>query len=54
MTMIGSAGFTVLLWGTILAVSAVFLYEAYAIADEFGWLSGKGGHTDTAEPGDES
>ncbi|MFC7325951.1 hypothetical protein ACFQMF_15395 [Halorubrum rutilum] len=54
MTVIGSAGFTLLLWGAVLAVSVVFLYEVYAIADEFGWISGKVGRTEKGKPGGES
>lgn len=34
----GSTAFAVLLWGTVLAVFLVFVYEVYAIADESGWI----------------
>lgn len=34
----GSTTFAVLLWGTVLAVFVVFVYEVYAIADESGWI----------------
>ncbi|WP_158293670.1 MULTISPECIES: hypothetical protein [unclassified Halorubrum] len=53
MTPVGSAEFAILLWGTVSAVSAVFLYEVYVIAAEFGWIGGNGGHTGTSKPGDE-
>lgn len=38
MGVIGSTTFAVLLWGTLLAVFGVFLYEAYAIGVEYGWI----------------
>jgi hypothetical protein len=38
MAVIGSTAFAVLLWGTVLAVLAVFVYEVYAIGVEYGWL----------------
>lgn len=38
MTVMGPTAFAVLLWGVLLVVSLVFVYEAYAIADEYGWI----------------
>ena len=38
MAAIGPTAFAVLVWGSLLGVGLVFLYEVYAIADEFGWL----------------
>ncbi|WP_158298334.1 hypothetical protein [Halorubrum sp. SD626R] len=46
MTVVGPAAFAVLLWGTLFSVSLVFVYEAYAIADESGW-TGHGGRRAT-------
>jgi hypothetical protein len=43
MAVIGSTAFAVLLWGTVLAVLAVFVYEVYAIGVEYGWLERPGG-----------
>ncbi|MFO8113891.1 MAG: hypothetical protein R6U01_00810 [Halorubrum sp.] len=40
MTVVGPTAFAVLLWGTLLTVSPVFVYEADAIAGE----SGRTGH----------
>lgn len=33
---LGATAFAVLLWGAILAVAAVFVYEVYALGREFG------------------
>jgi hypothetical protein len=35
---LSSTAFAVLLWGTVLAVFLVFVYEVYAIADDAGWI----------------
>lgn len=37
MTVIGPTVFAVILWGSILSVFLVFLYEVYAVAGEIGW-----------------
>ena len=39
MTAIGSTIFALVLWGAIVGVSLVFVYEVYAIAREYGWLA---------------
>lgn len=39
MAAIGPAAFAALLWGSIAGVFLVFVYEAYAIAGEYGWLA---------------
>ena len=39
MTAVGSMTFALLLWGGIVGVSLVFVYEVYAIAGEYGWLA---------------
>ena len=38
MAVIESALFAVLLWGALLGVAIVFVYELYAIASDAGWL----------------
>lgn len=38
MVVIGSGAFAVLVWGTLLAVLAVFCYELYALGVEYGWV----------------
>ncbi|MFT4922652.1 MAG: hypothetical protein ACI8XM_001870 [Haloarculaceae archaeon] len=38
MAVIGSTLFALLLWGGILAVFGVFVFEAYTVARELGWL----------------
>lgn len=40
MAVIGSALFAVLLWGAIIGVALVFVYEVYAIAGDAGLLDG--------------
>lgn len=39
MTALGQTVFAVLVWGSILAVAAVFVFEAAVIAREAGWLT---------------
>jgi hypothetical protein len=36
-TPVGPAVFAALVWGTVLGVLLVFLYEAYALAGDAGW-----------------
>lgn len=38
MAVIGTTAFAVVVWGSILGVLLVFLYEVYAIAGDFGWF----------------
>ncbi|MGM0389667.1 hypothetical protein [Natrinema limicola] len=38
MAVIGSTLFAVLLWGALLGVAIIFVYELYAIAADAGWL----------------
>jgi len=38
MAVLGPTLFAVLLWGALLGVAIVFVYELYAIADDAGWL----------------
>lgn len=38
MAAIGPTVFAALLWGAIVAVALVFLYEAYTVLREGGWL----------------
>ena len=40
MAPMGPTAFAVLLWGGIVAVGLVFLYEVFVVAREFGWLGG--------------
>ena len=37
MTPVGPAAFAALVWGTVLGVFLVFLYEAYVLAGDAGW-----------------
>ena len=37
MTPVGPAAFPVLVWGAVLGVFLVFLYEAYVLAGDAGW-----------------
>jgi len=43
---LGPTAFGLVVWGTIAAVFAVFGYEIYAVAREYGWL----GDRTPAEP----
>ena len=38
MAVLGPTLFAVVLWGTLLGVAIVFVYEVYAIAADAGWL----------------
>lgn len=38
MAAIGPTASAVLVWGSLLGVGLVFLYEVYGITGEFGWL----------------
>lgn len=39
MPVISSTIFGILLWGAIVSVAIVFLYELYAIGLDYGWVS---------------
>lgn len=49
----GSTPFAVLLWGTVLSVSLVFVYQVYAIADEYGWTDRNARRSTRTGRGDE-
>jgi hypothetical protein len=38
MTAMGLAAFALVVWGSVVCVSLVFLYELYAVAGDVGWL----------------
>lgn len=41
MTALGPTAFAVIVWGSILGIAAVFVFEAYVIAREAGWFAAR-------------